>query len=338
MIKEAKATGLTVEEAKDKALALLCAGENDDVQFDVISQPKKKFLGLFGGAPAEVRVYVEVPDEKPKKKFNNKPVKSAENKPKKVENKKAEVKTEVKAEAKKETVVEAKAEKVAEKPLSSVADDFKDTVDVETLPADSPAVKAVQYLRTILKQFGCNEISAKVALRENGAFIVLDGEDLSAAIGHRGETLDALQYLTGLAANDGGGYYKVSLNIGNYREKREQTLIALANRVSEQVVRTGRSRSLEPMNPYERRIIHTAVQGIEGVVSNSIGEGSSRRIVIYPEGGDMRPPRGRSNDRRRGGNRGRNGGRDRLRNSNVVNAPAREPKKDTDLPLYGKIN
>ena len=331
MIKEAKATGLTVEEAKDKALAILNAGENDDVQIEVISQPKKKILGLFGGAPAEVRVYVEVPDDNRKKKNDgNKPQKPAEKNVKKAENKKPQA---AKPEAKKEAVAE---EKAPAKPLVSVADDFKDAVDVATLPADSSAVRAVDYLKNILKQFGCDNISAKVAQRENGAFIVLDGEELGSVIGHRGETLDALQYLAGLAANDGGGYFKVSLNIGNYREKREQTLIALATRVSEQVLKSGRSRSLEPMNPYERRIIHTAVQGIDGVVSNSVGEGSSRRIVIYPEGGDMRPPRARSNNRRNG-QRG-HGGRNSNRSSNAVVAPAREPKKDTDLPLYGKIN
>ena len=104
----------------------------------------------------------------------------------------------------------------------------------------------------------------------------------------------------------------------------------LAVRVSEQVLKTGRSRSLEPMNPYERRIIHTAVQEIDGVVSSSFGEGSGRRVVIGVEGGEMRPPRRPRNDRDR---------RNAPRRSNTVSSvPSREPKKDSDTPLYGKIN
>ena len=117
---------------------------------------------------------------------------------------------------------------------------------------------------------------------------------MGAVIGHRGETLDALQYLAGLAANNTSG-----LNFGNYREKREQALNGLAAKVCEQVLRTGRSRALEPMNPYERRIIHTAVQGIDGVISESVGEGSSRRVVIAAEGTEIRDMR-RDNHRPRG--------------------------------------
>ncbi len=327
MIKEATGKGATLEEARENAIAALNARDDDDIQFEVVSEPKKKVLGLFGGSDAVVRVYVELPDPKPKKKpQNNK--KNADRKPN------AE-----KVEKTEKTVKEPaqKPEKTAKQP-TTVAEDYKDAVDVSSLAEDSSARRAVDYLTMILTQLGCTNITAKVAEKENGAFIVLDGDDLSAVIGHRGETLDALQYLAGLAANNNGGYYKVSLNIGNYREKREQTLIALANRISEQVLRTNRSRSLEPMNPYERRIIHTAVQGIDGVVSNSFGEGSNRRVVIAPEGGDIRPPRREGGrDGRRGGRGGR-GGRDR-RPSNTVNAaPTREPKKDSDMPLYGKIN
>ena len=122
---------------------------------------------------------------------------------------------------------------------------------------------------------------------------------------------------------------KVTLNIGNYREKREQTLTSLAKKVSAQVLSSGRSRALEPMNPYERRIIHTAVQEIEGVESASIGEGASRRVVISTIGGDKNP---RNNDRR-GGRR-----HDRKPSQTVTSVPTREPKKDSgDTPLYGRI-
>ena len=326
MIKEARGFGNTIDEAKEKAIADLHASEEDDIQFEVISTPKKKTLGLFGGRQAEVRVFIEIPDEKPTtrkkaalkaQKKENKPVNPAE-KPAKAPAPKKE------------------AQKPQDKPAPAqsrkydIHEGYGEPVDASEVSSDSKAGKAVAYLKTILLGLGCTELKIKVAEKENAALIELDGEGLGAVIGHRGETLDSIQYLTGLAANNGGGYYKVAINIGNYREKREEALISLAKRVSAQVLKTGKSRSLEPMNPYERRIIHTAVQGIEGVVSNSFGEGSSRRVVIAVEGGDMRPPR------REGGKR--DGYSRRRAPQKPADAPAREPKRDSDMPLYGKIN
>lgn len=313
MIKEAIGTGATVEEASQNAVEALNAGENEEVQIDVISLPKKKVLGMFGGCEAQVRAFVELPDEKPQKKAEHKSKKAPK-----------------KAQAKLEPTAKIEAANTA-----SVEEDYKDAVDAATLDADCPAARAVKYLTDILTKFGCQDITAKVSQKENGAYIILDGEGLGVVIGRRGETLDALQYLAGLAANNGGGYYKVSLNIGSYREKREQTLIALATRVAAQVKSTGRSRALEPMNPYERRIIHTAVQGIDGVISGSVGEGSSRRVVITVEGGEIRAPK---NERRGRSNYGRRGSQERKPSSTVNAAPTREPKKDSDIPLYGKIN
>ncbi len=311
MIREATGYGDTVNEARENAIAALGADIEDEVQFEILETPKKKVLGIFGGSKAQVRAYIELPDPKPAKVKKN--VKKTD-KPEVAKNKAAPQKA------------EAKKEKKAEPKKSTVEEDFADAVDASEIPADTKAGKAIAYIRTVLSGLGCEEVSIKAAVKDDGAFIVLDGEGLGAVIGHRGETLDALQYLSNLAANNGGGYYKISVNIGNYRQKREQTLNSLAKRISEQVIRTGRSRRLEPMNPYERRIIHTAVQEIKGVTSASVGEGVGRRVVISPEGGEAP----RRNDRRN--DRGR-------RSSNtVVSAPAREPKKDSDIPLYGKIN
>lgn len=319
MIKEARGFGSTIAEAKEKAIAELNASEEADIQFEVIATPKKKTLGLFGGRPAEVRVFIEIPDERPKAQK-----KAAPKAPKK-ENKPAAQKTEA-------AKPQSKPAAPAEQPKKyDIHDGYGEAKDVSEIPADSKAGKAVAYLNTILVALGCTELKIKVAEKENAALIELDGEGLGAVIGHRGETLDSIQYLTGLAANNGGGYYKVSINIGNYREKREEALKNLAKRVAAQVLKTGKSRSLEPMNPYERRIIHTAVQGIDGVVSNSFGEGSARRVVIAVEGGDIRPPR-RENGRRDGYSR------KRAPQKTVTDAPAREPKRDADMPLYGKIN
>lgn len=290
MIKEAFGQGAGIEEAKESALAALNARPDDDVQFEIIDMPKAKVLGLFGGKSAKVRAYIELPDPKPSKKKNDKPAKV----------KKAD-----------KPVKENKAERPEKK--AEVSAEYKDAVPASEIEKDSPAGRACAYISGIMEKLGCSDVEIKVAQRENGAMLILSGNGLGVVIGRRGETLDSLQYLTSLAANNGGGYYKVSLNIGNYRERREQTLTALAKRVSAQVISTSRSRSLEPMNPYERRIIHTAVQEIEGVTSGSVGEGSSRRVVISPVGGSA-PQKKEA-------------------------APAREPKKDAaNAPLYGKIN
>ena len=301
MIKEQTGYGSTIEEAYEEAktnLILSLGAEKyseDDIQFDIIQMPKKKTLGLFGGCKAQVKAYIELPDA-PKPKAN-KPKKE-----KKAENSKAA------KPAKKETAVPEKAaEEVA-------------TVPADQIPADSRAGKAIAYLKNILANLGCENIEIKVAEKENGAALYLSGDGLGVVIGHRGETLDALQYLTSLSANSASGYYKVTINIGNYRERREQALVGLAHRISNQVIRNGRSRTLEPMNPYERRIIHTAVQDIDGVTSNSIGEGSGRRVVISPVGGN-RPTR--------------KGGQSK---KTATPVEAREPKKDSEIPLYGKIN
>ncbi len=315
--------GRTTDEAKEDAITKLGASELDDVQFEVVAIPKKKILGIFGGSDAQVRAFIDVPEEKKaNKKNNNSKPKAAKEKPVK----KAEAKPEVKPEIKTETpVVEGKA--------TVKEDSYGEAVDRSEIAADTPAGKAIAYIETVLKAVGCEDTEIKVASREGGSLISLNGENLSVVIGRRGETLDALQYLASLAANNGGGHYKISLNIGDYRERREETLIILAKRISSQVLKTGRSRTLEPMNPYERRIIHTAVQSIDGVVSNSFGDGVGRRVVISPEGAEVRPPRTNDNRRRRNNNR-----RPSASKQNTVATESREPKRDSDMPLYGKIN
>ena len=326
MIREARGFGADITEAQENARINLGAAIDDDVQFEIITQSKKKVLGIFGGCQAEVRAYIELPDVKPAKQ---KPV------PKKKEVKKEKAQVTPKQpqtaqkQPKKETTV--KTEAVFE------AIDYSKAVDESLIAKDSNTGRAIAYLKEILSGLGCENITVKAIENENSAVIVLDGEGLGVVIGRRGETLDALQYLSSLAANNGGGYFKVTVNIGNYREKREQTLIALAEKVSAQVKQNGRSRALEPMNPYERRIIHTAVQGIEGVVSNSIGSGTARKVVIYPEGKEATAP-SRNNRNHKGSRNNRNArGNDRKSNT-VATAPTREPKRDTDIPLYGKIN
>ena len=317
MIKEAKGFGATIDEAKENAIKNLGASELDDIQFEVVAMPKKKVLGIFGGCNAEVKAYIELPD----KKENKRPAKKEKPAPKNAEAKK-EIKTN---EPKKEV------NKTEDAP------DFGEPVGEAEIDPDSVPGKAVAYIKTVLESINCQNVTVKVASRENASMIILDGDDLSILIGRRGETLDALQYLAGLVANNGGGHYKISIDICNYREKREETLTALANRIAAKALETGKCRTLEPMNPYERKIIHTAVQAIEGVKSGSFGEGLDRRVVIAPEDVELKPRmsnRGGHRNDRRGGSRGR----DRRPSSTIASTPTREPKKDSDIPLYGKIN
>ena len=148
----------------------------------------------------------------------------------------------------------------------------------------TPLESAKEYLSEILEKMGITDIEMTSEEVEGGAVINIEGENVGFIIGHRGETLDALQYLAGLVANHiDQGYYRISINIGNYREKREKTLEILGRKLAFKAIKTGTKTSLEPMNPYERRIIHTAVQKIRGASSWSEGENMQRHVVIGPD-------------------------------------------------------
>ena len=289
MIKEAIGFGNTVDEARESAALKLGAKDTDDIQFEVITLPKKKTLGLFGGAKAEVKAFIEIPDKKPKTNKSNNNKKKAE---KAVKESKA---TPKKAEVKKED---------------------SERVVASSLENGSPADKAVKYLTSVLSELGVKNIEILTELTDGGANLVIKGENLGVVIGRRGETLDALQHLASLAASDKDSkYYRVVLDTENYRKKRENTLASLAQRTAKSAIKSGRQRSLEPMNPYERRIIHTTVQEIDGVSSHSVGEGSHRHVVITPD--NKRPS---------------------VRKT-VAKAEATAPKKIDDFgSLYGRID
>ncbi len=169
-------------------------------------------------------------------------------------------------------------------------------------PEPDKAQTAAKYVKDILE---CIGIDCTVsAAEENGNInITLSGEGVGVIIGRRGETLSAIQYLAGLAANRiDGNYSRVTIDSGNYREKREKTLEALAKKIASQVLRRGRSITLEPMNPYERRIIHATISSIEGVESKSVGDEPRRRVVVSPSGGAKDPVKTEKN-RKNGKNR-----------------------------------
>lgn len=168
------------------------------------------------------------------------------------------------------------------------------TVQIEEKTED----KGVAFLEKLIADMG---ISAEVTScpkpdgEKKEKLITISGEDAGMLIGHHGDTLDALQYLTNLVINKReedakSDYTRVTVDIENYRAKREQTLRALADRMAQRVLKTGRNVTLEPMSAYERRIIHSQIQGIEGVSTHSVGEDENRKIVITSE--HRRPSRG----------------------------------------------
>lgn len=203
----------------------------------------------------------------------------------------------------------------------------------------NPAEEATAYLKNVLAAMGLPNVEITVHEEESGAAFTLSGDDLGFIIGHRGETLDALQYLTSLVANHiEGAYFRLTLDVGSYREKRRETLEALGRKMAYRAVKSGRNSALEPMNPYERRIIHTAVQTVEGAKSWSEGEDLGRHVVIGPEGGERPQRRGD----RRGPNPRRNNfdrGPRPQRPAPHTQAPRAEGPKSDDpgAPIYGKI-
>lgn len=225
MLKEAICTADTIEEATKAAIEKLDAPYDADIIVEVMQEPVKKTLGLFGGSPAKVKVYYE----------------------------------------------------------------------------QSDFVKAIDYINSILNGLGIKDPQIDTNIEGNDVkFEIKCSNDYGAVIGRRGETLDAIQYLTRLVVNRGTEDYKrISINVGDYRQKRERTLRDLATRTAGKVKKYGRNQSLDPMNPYERRIIHTTIQEIGGVESHSVGTESSRRVVITLVGGqkngggykDQRPDR-----------------------------------------------
>ena len=169
----------------------------------------------------------------------------------------------------------------------------------------TPTQKAVEYIRDVLKCMGLTDVEFEVTEDEKTAEINLKGDDVGFIIGRRGETLDALQYLAGLVANHvDNSYFRITINTGNYREKRETTLESLGRKLAFKVIKTGKSVNLEPMNPYERRIIHTAVQKVNGAISFSEGEVMNRHVVIAPDPKNPVKPRKAYNNNRRSNGRG----------------------------------
>ena len=326
MIRSKEATGKTVEEARAAACAALGVSEDDlNVSYEVLEMPQSTgFLGLKK-IPAKVRVIVEEEDPAP----------AAPEKPavKVVRAEKAQpAEPAEKAEKAQPAPAPQPAEKpapqpaLAQKPAAAPAaqapaaavtaapaamDETPVPIDIEA----NPKVKAaVEYLKEIVALMGVEDVTFSAVQKGEATIIRLDGDKMGALIGRRGETMESLSYLASLVANRmEGDYIKLGLDVAGYRGKRENDLTALAQKIGQKVRRSGRCFSMEPMNPYERRIIHSAISQMEGLRSESKGEGKDRHVVIYStepgaqtETYERRPRSGR--DSRRGDNRGRRSG------------------------------
>ena len=302
MIRKQEAIGKTVDEARAKACALLGVQADDlNVSCEVLEMPQKTgFLGLKL-TPAKVCVSVEEPDAPaaPAVEEKKAPVQEKAAPAPAVEAPAAPVEPEAKAEEAAAPAVEAAEEEETEEPIN--------------IEENAKVKAAVDYLREVIALMGVENVSFSAVQKGEATIIRLDGEKLGALIGRRGETMESLSYLASLVANRlEGDYIKLGLDVAGYRDKRESDLTALAQRIGAKVRKTGRSFAMEPMNPYERRIIHSAISKMEGVRSESKGEGRDRRVVIYstaPDAqtentyGERRPRGGRGNGRRPGGPR-----------------------------------
>ena len=300
MIRTQEATGKTVDEARAKACALLGVQAEDlNVSYEVLEMPQKTgFLGLKL-TPAKVRVSVEEPDVPAAPIVEEAPAPAAEEK--------------VEAPAE-EAAAPAPAEDApaAEQPAAPVEEAAAPAEEVEVpinIEENNKVKAAVDYLKEVITLMGVSDVTFSAVQKGEATIIRLDGEKLGALIGRRGETMESLSYLASLVANRlEGDYIKLGLDVAGYRDKRESDLTALAQRIGAKVRKTGRSFAMEPMNPYERRIIHSAIGKMEGVRSESKGEGRDRRVVIYSTAPDAQTDNTYGERRPRGNGRRNNGG------------------------------
>ena len=251
-------TGKTPDDAIAAALAELRM-DRDDVSVEILEFGKTGFLG-FGASPAVVRVSYEVEDEP----VVDSPAPKQE-KPAKAEK---PAKTEKPAKAEKPAKPE-KVEKAAEPAVEAPVEENEDFAAIRS------------FLSGLLERMGV-DADIEISERDNGGVNVkLSGSGMGAIIGRRGETLDAIQHLTNYAANrNSDKHLHISVDAENYRSKREESLAKLAEKMAEKAIKYKRSMALEPMNSYERHVIHTALQNYEGVTTSSTGVEPNRRVVV----------------------------------------------------------
>ena len=308
-MKEYEVSARTIEEAVSQGLEHLGVSISD-VTVDVLEEGSKGLFGLFGSRPAKVRLTLKE-DEKNEEVAHSilADALKEEEEPKPAKKQPKAEKPAPKAEKEPEAEAAEPAEKPAPKPRKPKApkepkeakepkepkaprtpkapkepkeqEAPKEIVPAEQADRETAAGRAQEFLQELTKLMGVN-VSVAVATDEEGNVRVnMEGDTLGILIGRRGETLDALQYLTSLQVNKGqNSYTRVTLDTEGYRAKREEALVRLANRMANRAQKTGRKVSLEPMNPYERRILHSALQDHPAVTTHSEGEEPNRHVVI----------------------------------------------------------
>lgn len=261
---EKEFTAKTLDEAKALAAEEFGVGV-DEIEFDILEQPRKTLFGGLKGTARVRAIYEE----------------SAQ--------------TETFSESVSETVTEAFEEETEELPgepsdNAQAAEKAEEPEDEDALPEDfdvNKSVKvqtAIKYLTDVFHALGLENFAITPIKRGGNVVLDISGEKLGVIIGKRGETLDSLQYLAILASNRSEeSFCRISLDCNGYRDKRSEALVALAKKTSAKVIKQGRKIALEPMNPYERRIIHSCVAEIEGVSSRSTGTEPYRKVVIYAD-------------------------------------------------------
>ena len=317
-MREIEMTAKTVEEAVEAACRELGVDRDDlGVSYEVLEFPTRK---LFKSIPAKVRVTVEEPEAEALKAA---PVAEAP---------KAEPAEKTPAAPVEEAAAEAPA---AEEAAPAEAGSGEVPLDIAAYPQ---LQAAVDYLTPIFNLLGAKDFTFRAVKQGEATILKVDGEHMGVLIGRRGETMESLSYLASLVINRmEGPYIKLGIDVSGYRGKREDDLNALARRIAERVQRTGCCYEMEPMNPYERHIIHTAIAGIEGVRSESKGEGKDRRVVIYstdPDASNL-PDRESIGRRSHGPRRDDRRGRGPRRDGRGGNRGGRGPRREGGRG-YGK--
>lgn len=295
-------TAKTLDEAKELA-AKEFGVSVDEIDFDILEQPRKGLFGMKGTARVMASYEAPAVEEAP--------------------------------------AAAAEESAPAEEPAPASFEDEGESAAVPELPEDFDIEKsakvqaAKKYLTDVLHALGLENFQINAIRRDGNIVLDITGDKLGVVIGRRGETLDSLQYLTILASNrTEESYCRISIDCNGYRDKRRETLESLAKRTSAKVIKQGRKIALEPMNPYERRIIHSCVAEIEGVSSHSTGVEPYRKVVIYADKPkfDNRRPR-RSGDRNdRGDRRGSGNTRNYRQSTGFSTSFEREYKRRTYEP------
>ena len=278
MKKEIEISGKTREEAIEKAVIELGAPSASAIMYTVINEGRKGFLG-FGAVDCTIKAIYQTPDapaeDKPRRDRRDRGDRRDRNDRHDRSNRRDRA---------------PKQAEVVEETIEEIVTPVRPPVEnIDPATATESEQTAYRFICKLVEDMALENVEIAMHPGNNDDMVItVDGEAAGVLIGHHGDTLDALQYLANLAANrkeegEKREYARITVDVESYRAKREDVLRILARKKAHQVLRYKKSIMLEPMNPYERRIIHSEIQKMEGVATNSIGVENNRRIVIYLE-------------------------------------------------------